>query len=557
MKRSNIFIFILILTAGIGVPAAFLFIRRAKKTNNNRNSENIVNTNTVLKAEEARTEQENKEQVKAEEVKKLNEEQVRAEQEKSREEQLKKEQERTEEVPYIVDDMGFIRFNSSSSSSSESNVHNNVEQEQDEHASAHYSNTEQDEHVSTHYSNTEQEEHVSAQHSNTEQEEDETVNKPASVIEYVKSIFTKPSEEPVNDQSPAETEDKLDTSSPVDKKEIKPEDVNTQVEKDNTSVEDNTKSEGFFSRLANTFSRKSEEPINSSGTLNNTGEQQGPIIEKPENPPTGEIKLENNLKPDEIEKKETTLEPENQNTITEEATTKSGGFFSRLSNPFSRKSEEPKEEPIIEEKENSPTEEIKFENNPTPDKVEKKEPEPENPNIVTTEEDTTKSGGFFSRLANSFSRKSDEPILEKSENPPTEEIKSESPPAGEAKSENILKSDEVEKKESAPAPESENLNTPTEEDTTKSSSLMGYITSFFNTSNVSPDEKESHQLNSFTPSYTEDNEADEFISNDYSNTSSESINNHEPSDNNNVVESISEQSIESNSGFNYGNSMPF
>ncbi|OAG32067.1 hypothetical protein NEIG_01305 [Nematocida sp. ERTm5] len=538
MKRSNIFILILILTAGIGVPAAFLFIRRAKKTNNNRNSENIVNTNTVLKAEEAKTEQENKEQVKAEEVKKLNEEQVRAEQEKAREEQLKKEQERTEEVPYIVDDMGFIRFNSSSSS--ESNVHNNVEQEQEEHASAHHSNTEQDEHVSTH-------------HSNTEQEEDETVNKPASVIEYVKSIFTKPSEEPVNDQSPAETEDKLDTSSPVDKKEIKPEDVNTQVEKDNTSIEDNTKSEGFFSRLANTFSRKSEEPINSSGTLNNTGEQQEPIIEKPENPPTGEIKPENNLKPDEIKKKETTPEPENQNTITEEDITKSGGFFSRLSNPFLRKSEEP----ILEKSENSLTEEIKPENSLKSDKVEKKEPEPENPNIITTEEDITKSGGFFSRLANSFSRKSEEPIIEEKENSLTEEIKSESPPAGEAKSENSLKSDEVEKKESAPAPELENLNTPTEEDTTKSSSLMVYITSFFNTSNVSPDEKESHQLNSFIPSYTEDNEADEFISNEYSNISSESVNNHEPSDNNNGTESISEQSIESNSGFNYGNSMPF
>ncbi|EIJ93470.1 uncharacterized protein NEPG_01812 [Nematocida parisii ERTm1] len=396
MKRSSIFILILILTAGIGVPAAFLFIRGAKKRSNNRKSENAVNSNTVLKAEEAVTEQEEAKQER------VMDEQVKKEQERAKDEQEKKEQEKAEEVPYIVDDMGFVRFNSLLSS--ESSVHNNVEQE-DEHVSAHHSSTEQeDEHVSAHHSNTEQEdEHVSAHHSNTEQDVDGTSNKTTYDVEYVSSIFTKPSEEPVNEQSPAVTEDNLDNPPLVNKKGIKPESVNTQVENENTSVEDNAKS---------------------------------------------------------------------------------GGLFSRLSNTFLRKPEELKEEPITKKPENSPTGEVKPENSPNPDEVKKNEP--------------------------------------------------------------------------ATEPEPENMNTAiAEEGSTKPSSFMGYITSFFNTSNVSPDEKESRQLNSVTPSYTEDNESDKFISHEDSSISSEIVNNYEPSDNNNEAETIYEQSIESNSGFDYGNSMPF
>ncbi|EIJ88975.1 hypothetical protein NEQG_00794 [Nematocida parisii ERTm3] len=396
MKRSSIFILILILTAGIGVPAAFLFIRGAKKRSNNRKSENAVNSNTVLKAEEAVTEQEEAKQER------VMDEQVKKEQERAKDEQEKKEQEKAEEVPYIVDDMGFVRFNSLLSS--ESSVHNNVEQE-DEHVSAHHSNTEQeDEHVSAHHSNTEQEdEHVSAHHSNTEQDVDGTSNKTTYDVEYVSSIFTKPSEEPVNEQLPAVTEDNLDNPPLVNKKGIKPESVNTQVENENTSVEDNAKSGGFFSRLSNTFLRKPEEL------------KEEPITKKPENPPTGEVKSENSPNPDEVKKNEPATEPE-----------------------------------------------------------------PENMNTAIAEEGSTKPSSF-----------------------------------------------------------------------------MGYITSFFNTSNVSPDEKESRQLNSVTPSYTEDNESDKFISHEDSSISSEIVNNYEPSDNNNEADAIYEQSIESNSGFDYGNSMPF
>ncbi|KAI5126545.1 hypothetical protein NEPAR04_0048 [Nematocida parisii] len=451
MKRSSIFILILILTAGIGVPAAFLFIRGAKKRSNNRKSENAVNSNTVLKAEEAVTEQEEAKQER------VMDEQVKKEQERAKDEQEKKEQEKAEEVPYIVDDMGFVRFNSLLSS--ESSVHNNVEQE-DEHVSAHHSNTEQED------------EHVSAHHSNTEQDVDGTSNKTTYDVEYVSSIFTKPSEEPVNEQLPAVTEDNLDNPPLVNKKGIKPESVNTQVENENTSVEDNAKSGGFFSRLSNTFLRKPEEL------------KEEPIIEKPENPLTGEIKLKNNPEPSEIEKKETISDPENQNPVTTEDSIKSGGFFSRLSNTFLRKPEELKEEPITKKPENSPTGEVKSENSPNPDEVKKNEP--------------------------------------------------------------------------ATEPEPENMNTAiAEEGSTKPSSFMGYITSFFNTSNVSPDEKESRQLNSVTPSYTEDNESDKFISHEDSSISSEIVNNYEPSDNNNEAETIYKQSIESNSGFDYGNSMPF